>query len=498
MMQPEIIVIGIVILIQVYVFFRTFLHTSDLKNIFPEVKPNLKSIQLSAEEVHSISEKALTAKINNTETVSDLARLFVTGMAVDIIEPKANYNASFKNILESTNLYLTRNKNHAADFRIIKEIAEREVEAQENQIETTINLPLYLGLLGTIVGIVLGLYSLYPAGAEDTEALIRDVESEIPKLLGGVAIAMIASFIGLLFTIISNGHLYKSAIKHCDQRKNKYFSFIQTELLPILSKDTKNSIEELKDTLNKFNNVIRKTIKNEFSDSVKVLNTGVADLNTAIGEIMTVQELQNESITELNKVDFDSMVVMFGNIKTSGIELNKGFDAQKELLKYIYDSLQQIKEKEKDTRSFIAELDNTFKKAAEVLSDSAKGEMNTFKSFVADEKNVLQKAIERHRPQFEQLTHLETIDKKLEEVNALNQMNKKFDQMLKQMEDGNKMLAHQISQSNKELITALQNIEFKSGGTSLIPFKRRSNTTKSTSPKDDQGFIDRLKKLFVK
>lgn len=494
----DILAIAVVIFVQIYVFVRTYAHITALKEIFPNTTLSLKKVAFTIEERNSLSANKLTERINQPVEEDALESLFIQNeLYVDLIEPRRNHNSAFKNILSATNHYLLRNKNHAADFRIIKEIAERKIEALENQIEATINLPLYLGLLGTIIGIVLGLFHLYPSSSVVDSNLIANLENEIPKLLGGVAIAMTASFAGLLLTIISNGTLYKSAINQCDQLKSKYFSFIQTELLPILAHDTKNSIEELKDTLNKFNSVIKKTIKEEFSDSVKVLNSGIGEMNTAVSEIVTIQKLQHQSIAELNKVDFTSMVNMFENIKTSGQELNKGFVAQKQLLEYIYESLEQIKKKEKDTRSFIAELDNTFKKAAEVLSDSAKGEMRTFKSYVADEKNILQKAIERNRPEFTQLNHLEAINKKLDQVEIFNQMNGKFDLMIKQMENGNNVLVQQVAESNKELILAIHVKDKLNNGLKMINSEKIKETTEIKQSRY-QTLMMRLRKLLVK
>lgn len=492
MLPPEIIVIALVILIQLYVFFRTYQYTNTLKNVFPYTGLGLKTIQFEKNEVEHLDDYQVGSKIKSSiKEVDDEMSSITESVEVDVIDAKYIYNPIFKNILNATNHYLIRNKGHATDFRIIKEIADREIESQENQIEAIINLPLYLGLLGTIVGIVLGLSSLYFTQSGGAEALIQSVETEIPKLLGGVAVAMIASFMGLLLTIISNGRLYKQAIKECDQKKSKYLSFIQTELLPILSKDTKNSIEELRDTLSSFNDVIKKTIKREFSDNVKVLNTGIGHLNTTVNELKSVQVLQNQSITELSKIDFRSLVLTFENIKTSGVELNKGFEAQKELLKYIYDTLQQIKEKEIQTRSFIADLDNTFKKSAEVLSNSAKGELNTFKSFVSEEKNVLQKAIERHRPQFGQLDHLETIKEKMDKVEPLSQVGTKVDRLAEHFEKGNLWLVHELKESNKELIKAIKESNV------LAPAPIPTNVNK---PKENPFRLmwSRLTKVFVK
>src|SRR5690606_24553904 len=72
-------------------------------------------------------------------------------------------------------------------------------------------------------------------------------------LIGGVKIAMIASFVGLLLTIILSGWLYKGAKTEAEGRKNDFFTWIQTNLLPVLSQNVSSSIYSLQANLVKFN-----------------------------------------------------------------------------------------------------------------------------------------------------------------------------------------------------------------------------------------------------
>ena len=63
----------------------------------------------------------------------------------------------FKEIVYETNAYLCKNVGTSADFSILQDICERKLEALETQISNSINVPLYLGLAGTFIGIITGL-----------------------------------------------------------------------------------------------------------------------------------------------------------------------------------------------------------------------------------------------------------------------------------------------------------------------------------------------------
>jgi hypothetical protein len=75
----------------------------------------------------------------------------------------------------------------------------------------------------------------------------------IGLLIGGVKIAMIASFSGLLFTIFNSGWAFKGARILVESRKNDFYTFIQIELLPIINQGLASTLESLQRNLMKFN-----------------------------------------------------------------------------------------------------------------------------------------------------------------------------------------------------------------------------------------------------
>src|SRR5690606_27085434 len=170
---------------------------------------------------------------------------------ISLIEHKGKLSNSFKDILNAINNYLLRNKGAISDFNLIKDIVDRNIDNEEDTISSNLPIPLYLGLIGTMLGIIIGLISmpiLSDSVGQETDSTMAGVDA----LLAGVKIAMIASVVGLIFTTI-NSFMFYSVRQKTEKRKNNFYTFIQTQLLPILSRNTASSLQTLQANLLKFN-----------------------------------------------------------------------------------------------------------------------------------------------------------------------------------------------------------------------------------------------------
>ncbi len=150
-------------------------------------------------------------------------------------------------IQRSINTYLVRNKGAISDFNLLRDIIQRNLDMVEDDIALTTPIPVYLGLVGTMLGIIIGLFAL-PDISSETFLTGNGINS----LLGGVKIAMIASAAGLILTVITNGWLFKGAKMQIERRKNTFFTFLQTELLPILSESVNAGVVSLNRSLDAF------------------------------------------------------------------------------------------------------------------------------------------------------------------------------------------------------------------------------------------------------
>lgn len=263
----EIILIVVIITIQYDLFSKTARKINQLKVLFPGFE--------------------LTS--NNIKIVQ-----FTDSACEQIVLPNHNFS-EFENIVKATNSYLKKNKG-STDFAIIKNVAERVAESQEAAVTTNIGLPLYVGLMGTFSGVIIGLGVLIskPEFGHD----------EIKGFIFGVIIAMVGSFFGLLFTTINNSHNLRKAKAERDRNKNNYYNFLQTELLPNLDNSLFTALDNLKINISNFNTIFSKNIESfdtTFGKKIDVLKSAVSNIAQSIDAITEGSQVQKEFLIEIRK-----------------------------------------------------------------------------------------------------------------------------------------------------------------------------------------------------
>jgi hypothetical protein len=159
----------------------------------------------------------------------------------------AGANPTISTIQRAINTYLIRNKGAISDFNLLRDIIQRNLDVVEEDIALTTPIPVYLGLVGTMLGIIVGLFAL-----PDLRSDSFLEGAGISGLLGGVRLAMIASATGLVLTVLTNGWLFKGAKTQVERRKNDFYTFLQTELLPILSQSVNAGVVSLNRSLDVF------------------------------------------------------------------------------------------------------------------------------------------------------------------------------------------------------------------------------------------------------
>ncbi|PSR54800.1 hypothetical protein AHMF7605_15455 [Adhaeribacter arboris] len=222
-----------------------------------------------------------------------------------------NCSREFLEILNDTNNYLRNNKGAAADFNILKDISERQSEVLEKEINAIVATPLYVGLLGTFLGVIFGLSGIILGGGVTNEA--------IQTFITGVVVAMVGSFFGLLLTLWGNT-LFKNARFIRDRHQNDYYTFLQAQLLPRLHSDMAGSLSSLKAVLDAFNR--------EFLDKV-------ADFKPIIAGITANIEVQKNFLQKLEEIGYDQMakasLQVFDKVTQSTEEFQKFLGYQQAL-----------------------------------------------------------------------------------------------------------------------------------------------------------------------
>jgi metal-responsive CopG/Arc/MetJ family transcriptional regulator len=213
-------------------------------------------------------------------------------------------NEIFDNIIFSINRYLNNNKGAVSDYHLIKDIVERNCYAKEEEIQTQIPVPLYLGLAGTMLGILIGIgFLVFSGGLNDllnsgTDSGAKGIET----LLGGVALAMISSIIGILLTTLSS-HINKAAKIDVEKKKDGFLSWIQSELLPNISNDISSALTKMARNLSTFNNT--------FSQNTQELRTTLSTVNesyrTQADLIQAINKLRINEIASANIEVYDKL-----------------------------------------------------------------------------------------------------------------------------------------------------------------------------------------------
>ena len=207
---------------------------------------------------------------------------------------QSSKNAVLEDVLNSINNYLRKNKGAVGDFHLMKDIVDRNCDSIEEEINTQIPMPLYLGLVGTMLGILIGIGFLVVTGSLN-ELLNPSSTSTggkgIIELFGGVALAMIASIVGILLTTIGS-HFAKEAKKDAERGKNIFLSWIQAELLPELSNGTTAVLEKMARNLTGFN---------------KMFSENTLELRETLQEVNVSYRSQTELVQSINQLKIRSI-----------------------------------------------------------------------------------------------------------------------------------------------------------------------------------------------
>lgn len=249
--------------------------------------------------------------INTGRKIYLLKRLFPSdgiqfkknGRFVELDDSYKSKCTDLYNILQEVNAYLSKNEG-TADFSILMNVVERRINLLVSDAVAKISFPTFCGLLGTFLGVFIGLSAFNTGlseGIQVRETIIHDLTAQdtpihdlmIQELIEGVIISMITSIIGLVCSIGLNWFaLY--AKKDLNKRKNELYHFLQTELMPELGTDMVSSIAKLRQTINSFepafNSVIdrfQNTFDNcttQFGDAFRNNVQVVAQAVTSMGE----------------------------------------------------------------------------------------------------------------------------------------------------------------------------------------------------------------------
>ncbi len=401
---------------------------------------------------------------------------------ISLINPNETSNTIFEGLLHSINVYLLRNKGATTDFNLIKDITERNIDTEDEDISQRITTPLYLGLMGTMLGIIFGLINLFLVSGNGDEF-------EIQGFLIGVSIAMSASFIGLLFTVL-NSTYYKTARKNVEIAKNDFYTFIQTELLPILNQSVSSSVFMLHTNLVKFNdnftvNINRLTgLLNKNYDAVIAQDSILQSLENiditefAKANIKVLTELKagtedlhkfNQYLSSLNSTvdgttrlsnSFQTLLNKVNNFEGLAEKLDSRIEESNKLVQFLNDHYEILSERGDMLTDSVKKVDDVLNKSLVELRQHTTEKIDAIKEITIKEEDLMTKAFADNRSHFAKLSLLENLNQSINEIKSnsntqINSVKLEIHTLKESIDKTNSVL---IEISNQSLVQKTQNV----------------------------------------
>ena len=345
-------IVVLIVLWQIWSFVRNGVRIRRLKSLFPE------NVDLNVRN----EDGAKTVLIQNSDATED-----------------------FLSTMNDINAYLKNNQNKTTDYHIIKEIVDRNAQNAEEEVDTMLSAPLYLGLMATIAGVAVGI--VFFALKDLDKMFAGDIVyvDGIKTLLIDIGIAMVASFLGVFFTKKSTS-AFKDAHSIMSCNKNKFLTWIQTKLMPNLSDDITGALIKMTQDLNEFNSTFASNTK-ELKETLALVTDsykGQVEILKTI-EKLKVNKIATANIEVYEKLQgcTDEIEKLFEHLGKSEqyinsvVSLNKqigGIEERtrvfEEVGNYFKDEIEFVKERQGLMRQQMSSLDSVLQEAMSNLGES--------------------------------------------------------------------------------------------------------------------------------
>ena len=346
----------------------------------------------------------------------------------------------FEEITSDVNSYIMNCKNSSPDFHLMKDIVERKCDRLEEEAEAIIPFPLYCGLAGTIFGIIFGLGGI-GLSKGGYSGFVENPGEAIGALLGGIALAMIVSFLGLLFTtLLSIKH--KNAKAVVDTQKNEFYNWLQYSVMPNMAGDLPAAVNQLREFLGSFNHQLDHNVKKMsgvFGDATKSFEQQKDILNA-------IQQMDVAKMARYNMKVLERFEESINHVD----QFNKVFDTLKSAAEHIEDHQKIIQ----SNAAASAKINDNFVKFTEEVDKHIAEATNSVNGVMQKQQEVIIRALEnnddqmsktfqeRHRKLVEAFTDYQAMAKEFKELPGIK---KSLDALAKQMGEQNKALLALVS-----------------------------------------------------
>lgn len=276
-----VVIVIAVIILQIRSFFKTKRKIEELNNLFEEADSlSLKETSITKDVLRNKQRLADFLKNIPQRNTDDENDIDYTDLSLIVFQNKEPSNKRFETIINRTNEYLCKNTGTSADLGVLADICDSQKETLEDEIQNSLNVPLYLGLAGTFIGIITGLLGV------DFDQIFGNTNNlnGLQHLLYGIVAAMCASLLGLGFTVYNSAVTYKAAVSKCNNGKGDYMNFLRRELMPLLSNSMASSLNSLKGVLGHFVDKFGRNL-DAYADSAELLNDNLEKQHLVLAEI---------------------------------------------------------------------------------------------------------------------------------------------------------------------------------------------------------------------
>lgn len=420
-------------------------------------------------------------------------------------------NSVFKLIKDNINDYLGNSQGSVIDYNILKDAVDRNCETIEDEINAQMPVPLYCGLAGTMAGVIVGLFSLLSedsisnlmtSGSKSVESAtlaMNGAASGINDLLAGVALAMVASILGIVLTTV-NSVLFKQFKRQEEEGKNKFLSWVQSILLPELPNDISDSFSMFVDNLNRFNDTFRENTRG-LGHTLEQINGAYS---TQADIIKTIQQMNVTRMATANVKVLNALSDCTDKLEQFNVYLNsiQGYTNEIEafrqqlsseanmvyLLMEMKDTLASIKnffrtelgeidQRKQAIGKSVDNVDEYVKRALERLKTSSSTSVDELKkaiddhaqglqTFLDQEKQMLQDMSQEVRNEFDrQISQIPNLAKRLEDITKVPSQ---LESLSGSIAESNRKLVTGITQANQNMTSeikhALKSLDYSSSG----------------------------------
>ena len=465
-----VLVILTIIGIQAYIYRNTRKKIYIYKSIFPE-------------STTSYSIRNMDLEVNEEEHANEETKKTITVSQILI----HTQNSTLKEIRNALNMYLQKNRGAASDFHLMKDVVERYCDADEEEITIQQPIPLYLGLMGTMIGIIVGIGFIAFSRGLSNEALLENITS----LMICVAIAMIASLVGIICTTLISWES-KSATTKVEANKNKFNSWLQTELLPVLSGTAVNALYLLQQNLMTFNHTFQTNIEGLDGALAKVTDSSQKQIELiSLIKNIDIKRVAQANITVLKELkDCTSEISLFNKYlhNVSGYleavnNLNSNINehltrtaAIEKMGAFFEREINQVTEREKYINEVVSKIDDTLRKTFEQLQESTKEGVTQLRDRSITEFDTLIKQYKEQKEEFAKI-----LQEQREKIVSHSAETTEIIQEIHNLVDI-KDLMGQLLESTKSQTEALNKLAISVKNINMVSAATNQETAASSSP----------------